>query len=48
MGIGDSVLNTMKNWPGYLDACYESPFPREYHAYKFDGGFIGKLGEGPV
>lgn len=36
----------MKNWPGFLDACYESPFPREYHAYKFDGGFIGKLGEG--
>ncbi|KAI8659175.1 hypothetical protein NCS56_01134300 [Fusarium sp. Ph1] len=44
--IGDSALNAMKNWPGFLDACYESPFPREYHAYKFDGGFIGKLGEG--
>ncbi|KAJ4191259.1 hypothetical protein NW767_011055 [Fusarium falciforme] len=46
IGIGDSVLKTMKNWPGFLDACYESLFPREYHAYKFDSGFIGKLGEG--
>ncbi|KAF5515166.1 FAD-dependent monooxygenase fsr3 [Colletotrichum siamense] len=46
IGIGDSVVHTMKQWPGFLEACYQTPFPRSYDAYKFDGSKIGKLGEG--
>ncbi|KAF9878042.1 hypothetical protein CkaCkLH20_04618 [Colletotrichum karsti] len=46
IGIGDSVLHSMKHWPGFLEACYQTPFPRSYDAYKFDGQIIGKLGEG--
>lgn len=40
------MVHTMKQWPGFLEACYQTPFPRSYDAYKFDGSKIGKLGEG--
>ncbi|GKT68688.1 FAD binding domain protein [Colletotrichum tofieldiae] len=46
IGILDSALHSMKHWPGFLEACYETPFPKSYMAYKYDGSLIGKLGEG--
>lgn len=47
IGIGDSVLPSMKQWPGFLEACYQAAFPEKaYHAYKYDGSYIGVLGEG--
>lgn len=36
----------MKQWPGFLEACYQAAFPETaYHAYKYDGSYIGVLGE---
>lgn len=47
IGIGDSVLPTMKQWPDFLEACYQAAFPETaYHAYKYDGSYIGVLGDG--
>ncbi|TDZ73408.1 FAD-dependent monooxygenase fsr3 [Colletotrichum trifolii] len=46
IGIGDSVVHSMEKWPGFLEACRQTPFPRSYDGYKFDGTRIGKLGEG--
>ncbi|TDZ36116.1 FAD-dependent monooxygenase fsr3 [Colletotrichum spinosum] len=46
IGIGDSVVHAMDKWPGFLEACRQTPFPRSYDGYKFDGTRIGKLGEG--
>ncbi|RYP83146.1 hypothetical protein DL769_001452 [Monosporascus sp. CRB-8-3] len=46
IAIGDSGLHSMKHWPAFLEACQETPFPRSYNAYKYDGSVIGKLGEG--
>ncbi|TDZ18883.1 FAD-dependent monooxygenase fsr3 [Colletotrichum orbiculare MAFF 240422] len=46
IGIRDSVVHAMKRWPGFLEACRQTPFPRSYDGYKFDGTRIGKLGEG--
>ncbi|KAK2615581.1 hypothetical protein N8I77_002327 [Diaporthe amygdali] len=46
IGIGNSVLPSMKHWPGFLDACYQAAFPQlAYYAYKYDGTYIGILGE---
>lgn len=37
----------MKQWPGFLEACYQAAFPETaYHAYKYDGSYIGILGDG--